>query len=150
MDTSPGVEPKKKLVLVNPPAIMGRDFIREGRCMQSSNSWATPWPPITLAIMASQAEPYMEVHLFDFIIEKTDRETAGRIVTELEPDLLVINTGFPSIDGDIEFAADLKLSMPGCFILSFGVFFTLLKEEGLEYCQSVDYYSGNIDLNLSY
>lgn len=137
MNISPDTESKMKVVLVNPPAIMGMDFIREGRCMQSSNSWATPWPPVTLAIMASLAEPYMEVHLFDFIIEKTNRKAARKIVTELEPDLLVVNTGFPSIDGDMEFAADMRRSMPGCFILSFGVFFTLLKEKGLEYCHPV-------------
>lgn len=138
MHINPDTESKMKVVLVNPPAIMGRDFIREGRCMQSSDSWATPWPPLTLAIMASLAEPYMKVYLFDFIIEKTKRKAAGKIVAELEPDLLVINTGFPSIDGDMEFASDIKRNLPGCFILSFGVFFTLLKEEGLEYCNPVD------------
>lgn len=131
-------ESDMKVLLVNPPAIMGRDFIREGRCMQSSDSWATPWPPVTLAIMASLAEPYMEVHLLDFIIEKTDRKSARKMIAELEPDLLVINTGFPSIDGDMEFASDIKRTLPDCFILSFGVFFTLLKEEGLEYCSPVD------------
>ncbi len=134
----PGTESEMRVLLVNPPAIMGRDFIREGRCMQSSDSWATPWPPLTLAIMASLAEPYMEVHMLDFIIEKTGRKAAGKIIEELKPDLLVINTGFPSIDGDMEFASEIKRSLPGCFILSFGVFFTLLKESGLEYCRPVD------------
>ena len=47
-----------KILFVNPPTLDNQKFIREGRCMQSVNSWAAIWPPLTLAILATIAKKY--------------------------------------------------------------------------------------------
>ena len=36
------------ILIVNPPAYKGKEYIREGRCMQAKGSWSTLWPPLTL------------------------------------------------------------------------------------------------------
>jgi radical SAM superfamily enzyme YgiQ (UPF0313 family) len=125
--------------LVNPPQIDGEAFIREGRCMQSVDSWAAIWPPLTLAILASIARKRGEVDLFDCNVEDDyDIERTVKRIADFRPDVVVVNTAFPSIEADARCAAAIKQACPDATVVGFGVFFTLLDEKSLEECPGID------------
>ena len=42
-----------KILLLNPPTFNDEKFIREGRCTQEQDVWATLWPPLSLAMIAA-------------------------------------------------------------------------------------------------
>lgn len=128
-----------RTLLVNPPPIEGERFIREGRCMQSVNSWAAIWPPLTLGILASLARARGDVDLFDGNVEDGyDLDRTVERAVAFEPDVIVVNTSFPSIEGDAACAAALKAACPEATIVGFGVFFTLLDQKALEACPAFD------------
>jgi anaerobic magnesium-protoporphyrin IX monomethyl ester cyclase len=129
---------KLNVSLVNPPPVRGKDFIREGRCMQSADSWAAIWPPITLATLASITRKYGEAQLIDCIAEKIDKKALIERLRDFKPDIVVISAAFPSIDGDREAAYAIKRAFPSALILGFGVFFTLLEEKSLAFCEEFD------------
>lgn len=101
--------------------------------MQSVASWASVWPPLTLAGLAALARRRgAAVELIDGNVERgaTLESFTGR-VSRFKPDLVVVNTGFPSIEGDAAFARAVKAAVPGAVVLGIGQFFTLLDEESL-------------------
>ncbi|MBW2230952.1 MAG: radical SAM protein [Deltaproteobacteria bacterium] len=119
--------------LVNPPQIDGEAFIREGRCMQSVDSWAAIWPPLTLGILASIARQRGQVDLFDCNVEEGyDIARTVERVAAFRPDVVVVNTAFPSIEADAACAAAIKAACPDTLVVGFGVFFTLLDEKALD------------------
>jgi anaerobic magnesium-protoporphyrin IX monomethyl ester cyclase len=124
--------------LINPPAVEGEDFIREGRCMQSTSSWVTIWPPLTLAILAAITRKYAEVQLLDCIAEKINIQSLLQILDSFHPDIIILSAAFPSIEGDNQTADEIKNKFPKSVILGFGLFFTLLEKESLGYCKSFD------------
>jgi radical SAM superfamily enzyme YgiQ (UPF0313 family) len=128
-----------KISLVNPPPVKGKKYIREGRCMQSIDSWAAIWPPLTLAILATIAREYGEVDLFDCNVED-DYDVAKTVqrVQVFNPEVVVVNTSFPSIEGDEGCAEAIKNASPSVLIVGFGVFFTLLDERALQACPAFD------------
>jgi len=127
-----------KTFFVNPPALDGEKYIREGRCMQSVDSWAAIWPPITLAILAAIAKNYGEVQLIDCNVEElTPDETLQQII-DFHPDIVIVNCAFPSIDSDDHFAVRVKKACKQATVMGFGVFFTLLEEKALEDTKGYD------------
>lgn len=113
------------------PALKGGDrFIREGRCMQKAASWATAWPPISLALLATMAREHGEVRLCDGNVEQLTLDQLLADVVAFNPDLVLINTGFPSIEGDMEVARAIKQRLPAARLVAFGVYFTMLELEG--------------------
>jgi radical SAM superfamily enzyme YgiQ (UPF0313 family) len=121
-----------RISLVNPPPVDGEAFIREGRCMQSVDSWAAIWPPLTLAILAAIARKHGEVDLFDCNVEPGfDIARTVTRVAAFSPDVVVVNTSFPSIDADAECALAIKRACPDALIVGVGVFFALLDERAL-------------------
>jgi radical SAM superfamily enzyme YgiQ (UPF0313 family) len=129
-----------KVVLVNPPGIRGKRFIREGRCMQSVASWAAIWPPITLASLAAVALDHgWETLLYDANVKAdSDIPHLLGVLQTFGPDMVVINTSFPSVDIDRRCAAAIRKSIPKVFLLGHGMFFTLLGREAMEYCPELD------------
>jgi len=124
-----------KVSLLNPPPVDGDKFIREGRCMQSVDSWAAIWPPLSLGILGGIAKDYAEIDLFDCNVEGDKsglpiEQTIER-VRSFKPDVIVVNTSFPSIEGDMHAATELKKVCPDALIVGFGVFFTLLDENAM-------------------
>lgn len=120
-----------RTALINPPA-GGARFIREGRCMQSVDSWAAIWPPLTLAILAAVARDHGPVDLLDCNVDDDDDLPAVlRRLTAFAPDVVVVNASFPSFDHDAVAAAAVKEALPGALTLLFGVVPTLLDEEAL-------------------
>ena len=122
-----------RISLINPPPIDGEAFIREGRCMQSVDSWAAIWPPLTLAILASIARKHGEIDLFDCNVEP-DPELAPTVerIRAFAPHVVVVNTSFPSIEADAACAAAIKRACPEALVVGFGVFFTLLDEKAMD------------------
>ena len=127
-----------RIFLVNPPTIDGEKYIREGRCMQSVDSWAAIWPPLTLAILASIGKKYGEVRLIDCNVETLTSEETLQEIVAFKPDIVVVNATFPSIDSDALFAKLVKNACAGAIVLGFGVFFTLLKETALHDTEGYD------------
>ena len=127
-----------KILCVNPPTLDNQKFIREGRCMQSVNSWAAIWPPLTLAILATIAKKYGEVRLIDWNVEKMSSDTLVQTVVAFEPDILVSCPTFPSIDSDAFFSKKIKEQLPRTITLGFGMFFTLLEEASLRDTEGYD------------
>ncbi|UCG07649.1 MAG: radical SAM protein [Desulfobacterales bacterium] len=127
-----------RLFLVNPPTIDGEKYIREGRCMQSVDSWAAIWPPLTLAILASIGKKYGEVRLIDCNVENLSSDETLQEIVAFKPDIVVVNATFPSIDSDAFFAKLVKDACAGAIVLGFGVFFTLLEETALRDTEGYD------------
>jgi radical SAM superfamily enzyme YgiQ (UPF0313 family) len=119
-----------KVYFLNPSIGKSEKYIREGRCMQKASSWATVWPPLTLATLASIAKKKGPVRLVDGNVETITITELLADIKEFNPDMLVVNTGFPSIDEDMKVAKIIKENFPNLKILAFGVYFTLLEKEG--------------------
>jgi anaerobic magnesium-protoporphyrin IX monomethyl ester cyclase len=115
---------------LNPHIGGGEKYIREGRCMQKASSWVSVWPPTGLATLASITRRRGEVRLLDGNVEAMGREELLKDVRRFAPHLLVLSTGFPSIDDDMATARMIKEACPGIRVLVFGVYFTLLGEAG--------------------
>ncbi|NIP27771.1 MAG: radical SAM protein [Phycisphaerae bacterium] len=99
--------------------------------MQKTASWVAIWPPIALASLASIAKKKGPVRLLDGNVETITMEDLLKDIKEFAPDLIVINTGFPSIDVDMAAAKEIKNTFPKTKVLAFGVYFTLLEQQGL-------------------
>jgi radical SAM superfamily enzyme YgiQ (UPF0313 family) len=119
-----------KTYILNPTLKDEDQFIREGRCMQKASSWATAWPPISLALLGTLAQKWGEVRLLDGNVEPPSREELLEDIRTFAPQCLLINTGFPSIDADMATAKLIKDAFPDIKLIAFGVYFTMLKKEG--------------------
>ncbi len=120
-----------KTYLLNPTVKGGDIFIREGRCMQKASSWVTIWPPITLGVFGALAKKVGMAKLFDGNIENATLEELLDDIKKFAPDLVVVNTGFPSIEEDMRVAKAVKDAFPAIKILAFGVYFTLLDKQSI-------------------
>jgi len=121
-----------RVALINPPPAGGKRFIREGRCMQSVASWAALWPPLTLAQLAALARrDGHEVLLVDGNVEPDPSPAAiAEQIRLFKPDVIVISTGFPSLEGDHALALVLRQTCPGMPVTGLGQFFTLTRTRG--------------------
>jgi anaerobic magnesium-protoporphyrin IX monomethyl ester cyclase len=117
--------------LLNPTISRQPKYIREGRCMQKAASWATVWPPITMAVMGAMARKYSDVRLIDGNVEEWTLDALADEVRQRQPDVIAVNTGFPSIDADMAVAKALKMASPKTLIVGFGAYFTLLEQEAM-------------------
>jgi len=118
--------------LLNPTLKDHTKFIREGRCMQKASSWATVWPPISLALLGTVAEKWGPVCLVDGDVESLTMDKLLADMRAFAPELVVVNTGFPSIDSDMEIAKRIKETFPETLVLAFGVYFTMLEREAAQ------------------
>lgn len=118
--------------LLNPTLKGQAKFIREGRCMQKASSWATAWPPITLATLGALAQPAGRVRLLDGDVEPVTLDDILHEIEALDADLVVVNTGFPSVERDMAVAAAIKEAFPEVSLAAVGVYITLLGAEALQ------------------
>ncbi|MDD5290636.1 MAG: radical SAM protein [Patescibacteria group bacterium] len=129
-----------KILIINPPAFRGNDYIREGRCMQTKSSWASLWMPLSLAYIAAfLRKEGSEIKLIDCIAKKMKAEKLIKIAKDFSPGLIVINTAFPSIKGDMETAARFKKALPSAKIASIGLYPTLFEDKFLEEFSTPDF-----------
>ncbi|MGH9333249.1 MAG: B12-binding domain-containing radical SAM protein, partial [Vicinamibacteria bacterium] len=128
-----------KILLLNPPTLEGKGFIREGRCTQEGGVWTTLWPPISLATMGAALE--REGHR----VEARDAAATGyprkRLLADLEaspPDVVIWSTGTPSIADDLALAGEIKRAAPGARTAVFGTHVTALDETCLRETSGLD------------
>lgn len=128
-----------KTYLLN-PRLRGADkYIREGRCMQKASSWVTLWPPVGLATLAALAGKRGDVRLVDGNVEEMSIEALLEDITAFRPQLIVISTGFPSINTDMATVREIRRRCPDVRLLAFGVYFTLLEDTGFTECPYLDF-----------
>lgn len=125
--------------LLNPRIDKGERYIREGRCMQKAASWATAWPPISLGVLAQIARDYGDIRLIDGNVEEWTLQDLLDDIRAFNPDLIMFNTAFPSIDKDMGVAEAVKNVFPGIKLIAFGVYFTLLEEKGFSQHPYLDF-----------
>src|SRR5512142_3093299 len=112
-----------KILIVNPPAWKGKDYIREGRCMQTRSSWAALWMPLSLCYISGVLrEKGHSVRLVVCIADKRDLCWLSDVAAKFRPELAVINTAIPSVTGDMQAASVLKQVLPGLKIAIIGMF----------------------------
>lgn len=129
-----------KIIIINPPAFGKKDYIREGRCMQTKSSWAALWMPLSLAyIAAAVREKGHTVKLIDCIAEKMGKERLSEIVKEFQPELVVMNTAIPSVIGDNETLEFIKKDVPEIRGVIIGMYPTLFAQEALRKFKSADF-----------
>jgi anaerobic magnesium-protoporphyrin IX monomethyl ester cyclase len=128
------------ILVLNPPAFRNRDYIREGRCMQTKSSWAALWMPLSLCyVSAVLRESKHNVKLIDAIAERLDNKKLVEIFLSFSPGLVFLNTAIPSIDGDMECAMVLKNTLPSVRVSIIGMFPTLFGGESLERFPQIDF-----------
>ena len=129
-----------KVLVVNPPAFQNKDYIREGRCMQTKSSWAALWMPLSLAYIAAVLRrDGHRVKLIDCIAARMDSGELLENVKAFQPQLVVLNTAIPSIEGDLAVAALIKKFMPHIRILVIGLHSTLFEEKVLANFHQIDF-----------
>lgn len=128
-----------RVYLLNPTLKDRTKFIREGRCMQKASSWAAVWPPLTLALLGTIAEKWGSVRLLDGDVESLSMDELLADVRAFAPDLVVVNTGFPSIDSDMVIAKRIKEAFPETLMLAFGVYFTMLEKQAFQNYPFLDF-----------
>lgn len=129
-----------KILVLNPPTIDKTEYIREGRCMQSNTSWGNLWMPLTLSYIASVlCDDGHIVKLVDCLADDIKIKDLNNIVKEFNPFLIILNSSFPSIKGDIQTAVSIKIINKKIRVVMIGMYPTLLKEETLKKHKCVDY-----------
>lgn len=90
-----------KVLLCNPPVPDRGAWIREGRC-QDVDRWSVPFPPLTLAYLATQIDRTGRSLIVD---APACRQGLPEVLGEIEvfaPELLVFATATPTIRHDLE------------------------------------------------
>lgn len=108
--------------------------------MQTKSSWASLWMPLTLCYISAILKKLgHEVRLIDAIAEKLNIEKLTNISESFNPELIILNTAIPSIEGDMNCAATLKARIPAAKIAVVGMFPTLYEKECLEHYSTIEY-----------
>jgi anaerobic magnesium-protoporphyrin IX monomethyl ester cyclase len=84
-----------------------------------------------MAILGAIAKAWGEVRLVDGNVEKITLDRLIKDIRDFAPKLAVINTGFPSINNDMEVARKIKEAFPQLTVIAFGVYFTMLGKEAV-------------------
>jgi radical SAM superfamily enzyme YgiQ (UPF0313 family) len=116
-----------KVLLLNPPTVEGKGFIREGRCTQESGVWTTIWPPISLATVGAVLE--REGHRVEARDAAATEYPRKRLLQDIEaakPDAVIWSTGTPSIADDLALANEIKRAAPKSATAVFGTHVTSL------------------------
>ncbi|MBU2025116.1 B12-binding domain-containing radical SAM protein, partial [Patescibacteria group bacterium] len=129
-----------KILIINPPAYKNKDYIREGRCMQTKSSWAALWMPLSLAYTAAVLrKDKHRIRLIDCIAGKVNLKKLTKTAFKFSPGLIIVNTAFPSIKGDMRTARILKRNCPGVKIMAFGLYPSLLEVKFMRQFPWVDF-----------
>lgn len=129
-----------RILVLNPPAFRNRDYIREGRCMQTKSSWAALWMPLSLCYIAAVLrKDGHQVKLTDAIASRMNNKSLIRDNASFDPQLIILNTAIPSISGDMECASILKNAFPRVKIAVTGVFPSIYEKEVLAAYPQIDY-----------
>ena len=134
----------RRALLLNPPTFSRLDFSREGRCMQRRNIWSFTWPPLTLALGAAMLRRAgWTVEIFDGSAggdpRRERREAFGDYLERFQPDLIIANTGTPSIESDLAIADLARQRLPEVKVGFFGIHAGYFDRAILERRPAVDF-----------
>lgn len=129
-----------KILIINPPSPGDYPFTREGRCMQKEGVWTTVWPPISLCNIASVLrENGFDVRINDCPSEGVNSDGLMKIISDFQPDLLIMNSSTPSINSDVKIPALVKSTAPACKIAAFGIHAGVLPDEVFTLSPGLDF-----------
>ena len=121
-----------KILIINPPAIDGIGFVREGRCEQRTASFQYLMVPISLpSIAAVVREGGHDVRIIDCIAEETDVDGLAAIFKEYQPDLALFNFSTVTFYGDSEVTHTLR-EISDAHFTAIGVHVTTMAQDTLE------------------
>ncbi|MBM2820499.1 MAG: Radical domain protein [Candidatus Berkelbacteria bacterium] len=121
-----------KVAIVNPPAINGEKFVREGRCEQRASSFQYLMVPISLPSIAGLLrDKGFEVKVIDCMAEEFDSATTLNEIKKFKPRLAIINFSTATFVADKDFTIELKKSLPKTHLSGIGVHVSSLPEETL-------------------
>jgi len=128
-----------KVVLLNPPAVGGVRYVREGRCEQRVSSFQYNMLPISLLTTAALLRREgAEVRVLDAIAEGLDLPAVVAALAAIDPRLVLINVSTATFRGDAAAAAAIRAALPGAFLAAFGVHVTALPEQSLREAPALD------------
>jgi radical SAM superfamily enzyme YgiQ (UPF0313 family) len=129
-----------KVLLLNPPTIDEKQFIREGRCTQEQGVWATLWPPLSLATIGAVLEEIScRVQIVDCPAQGVAWNELEQVIKTFTPDLVVWSTGTPSIKSDLAFASFVKTHNDRILTAVFGTHVTVFDQQSLESFPDIDF-----------
>lgn len=99
-----------KISLINPPFIQG--FNRSVRGSGEAARGGTLYYPIWLSYAAGLLEEEHEVHLTDAQAKQWSHDTLVRDLTLKDPDLVIVDTNFSSLNHDINTVSLIKEQLP--------------------------------------
>jgi radical SAM superfamily enzyme YgiQ (UPF0313 family) len=129
-----------KVLLLNPPTIDEKQFIREGRCTQEQGVWATLWPPLSLAtIGAVLEEDSCGVQIVDCPAQGVPWHALEQLIKTFMPDLVIWSTGTPSVMSDLALASYIKRNNDRILTAVFGTHVTVFDNQSLESFPDIDF-----------
>lgn len=108
---------KIKILLLN----AGRKgFVKEGRCQYNTKGIHSPFPPLTLALIASLLRKNHEVKILDCVGERKTLKSILLEVEKFKPEYVIMNTTTPTIEDDLLLLKKIK-SLHKCKTVIFGI-----------------------------
>lgn len=132
----------KKILLINTPddeKPINRDMAGG---LGFDRSTTTILPPLDLLSYATYLDQKgYSVRLFDAQVEMSNKEHINGVISQFQPDIVIVTLSLPSLDKDIEFAKWLKVELSyNCeIVLKTGIrhqptLEKMLRESGCSYC----------------
>jgi len=129
-----------KVLLLNPPTLDNKKFIREGRCTQEQGVWATLWPPISLATIGAVLEEVgHEVRIVDCAAKGMSWDELEQLINSFLPQILIWSTGTPSIKSDLDMASFIKRCSDKISTAVFGTHVTVLDRQCMDAFPDIDF-----------
>ena len=125
-----------KILVLNPPFL--KRFSRAQRSPAVTKS-GTLYFPIWLSYCVGVLEQDgFQVAFIDAPARNMERHHVLKLAAEFNPRMIVLDTSTPSIQNDVSFAADLKLSLPQSFVVLVGTHVSALPEQTMETSNAID------------
>lgn len=117
-----------KILLLNPPMLGGGKYVKVHRCMQKVDAWGSLWPPVSLCYIQAVLGDSHETKLIDGMALDLTLDKMVKEIEEYSPDLVIINTSFPTIHNDNRISKIIKEKF-GCYTAVIGQPPTFIPEE---------------------
>lgn len=128
------------IALINSPTVGGKGFIREGRCTQEASLWATQWPPISLAYIASVlTQGNDKTFIYDCPATQISLHKLISKLSEKKSSLAILPISTPSFANDMKVVTELKNRLPSVKIAIIGVHATAKHVEIVKKFHQIDF-----------
>ena len=118
-----------KLLFLVPPTLSGERVLRQGRCQVRLEPGIPPWPPVGLARLAAAArEKGHRAWILDSCLKGLAFEAAVSEIADYGPDALIFQTTTPTAHDDAALAWRVKMILPKCRVICYGVHTTALPD----------------------